>query len=48
MLRDGVEYRDLGPTHLDRSDKTKTARRLVQRLEDLGYDVKGAMQPEAS
>jgi transposase len=39
MLRDGVEYRDLGPTHFDRRDKTKTARRLVQRLHDLGYDV---------
>jgi len=39
MLRDGVEYRDLGPNHFDRREKTKTARRLVQRLHDLGYDV---------
>jgi hypothetical protein len=24
MLRDGVEYRDLGAMHFDRRDKTKT------------------------
>lgn len=39
MLRDGVEYRDLGATHFDRRDKTKTIRRLVRRLSDLGCEV---------
>jgi transposase len=39
MLRDGVEYRDLGPAHLDRHDKTKTINRLVKRLRDLGCAV---------
>jgi transposase len=39
MLRDGVEYRDLGPDHLDRHDKTKTINRLVKRLRDLGCQV---------
>lgn len=39
MLRDGVEYRDLGPSHLDRHDKTKTINRLVKRLRDLGCPV---------
>ena len=39
ILRDGVQYRDLGPLHFDRHDKTKTVRRLVRRLGDLGYDV---------
>jgi len=39
MLRDGVEYRDLGPDHLDRHDKTKTIHRLVKRLRDLGCAV---------
>ena len=39
MLRDGVEYRDLGPLHFDRRDKAKTIRRLVRRLSDLGCDV---------
>ena len=37
MLRDGVEYEDLGPDHFDRRDKTKTIRRLLKRLADLGY-----------
>src|SRR5262245_29600238 len=39
MLRNGVEYADLGPFHFDRRDKTKTIRRLVRRLTDLGCDV---------
>jgi transposase len=39
MLRDGVEYRDLGPTHFDRHDKSRTIHRLVQRLQTLGCDV---------
>ena len=39
MLRDGVEYRDLGPSHFDRHDKTKTINRLVKRLHDLGCQV---------
>ena len=39
MLRDGVEYRDLGPAHLDRHDKTRTINRLVKRLRDLGCAV---------
>jgi transposase len=39
MLRDGVEYRDLGPDHFDRRDKTKAISRLVRRLSDLGCEV---------
>lgn len=39
MLRDGIEYRDLGPLHFDHRDEAKTVRRLVRRLSDLGYDV---------
>jgi transposase len=39
MLRDGDEYRDLGPSRLDRHDKTKTISRLVKRLRDLGCNV---------
>lgn len=39
MLRDGVAYQDLGPDHFDRRDKTKTIRRLVRRLNDLGCEV---------
>jgi transposase len=39
MLRDGVEYRDLGPDHFARRDKVKTITRLVRRLRDLGCEV---------
>ena len=39
VLRDGVEYRDLGATHLDQVDRARTSRRLVRRLEALGYSV---------
>ena len=39
MLRDGVEYRDLGPHHFDHHDKTKTINRLLRRLNDLGCSV---------
>ena len=36
MLRDGVEYRDLGSDHFERRDKTKAIGRLIRRLGDLG------------
>ncbi len=39
MLRDGTEYNDLGSAHFDRQDKSKTIRRLLKRLQDLGCDV---------
>jgi transposase len=39
ILRDHVDYRDLGPHHFDRFDRRKTIRRLVRRLEDLGCQV---------
>jgi transposase len=39
MLRDGVDYHDLGPHHFDRRERTKTVNRLVRRLHDLGYEA---------
>jgi transposase len=39
MLSDGTEYRDLGPAHFDRRDRTKVIHRLVRRLNDLGCRV---------
>ncbi len=39
ILRDGVEYRDLGPSHFDRLAPEKVARDLVRRLEKLGHKV---------
>src|SRR5436309_415875 len=39
MLRDGVEYQDLGPDHFHRRDRSKVIHRLVRRLQDLGCTV---------
>jgi transposase len=39
ILRDGVDYKDLGPNHFDKADKAKTAQRLVNRLRSLGFGV---------
>lgn len=39
ILRDGVEYRELGGRYYDRLDRTKATSRLVKRLRDLGYRV---------
>jgi hypothetical protein len=36
ILRDDVPYRDLGAGNFLRRDKTKLARHLVRRLQDLG------------
>ena len=44
MLRDDVDYRDLGTDYFDRADKAQAADRLVRRLRNLGFEVelKGA------
>jgi transposase len=39
MLRDGVEYHDLGARHFEQRDKEQLAKRLLQRLHDLGVAV---------
>ena len=39
VLRDGVDYRDLGADYFDRRDKAKLAKRLIARLHDLGVHV---------
>ena len=39
MLKNGVEYRDLGAQHVSRRDQTKAIHRLVRRLNDLGCEV---------
>lgn len=39
ILRDGVEYRDLGADHFARKDAPKTVERLARRIKELGYDV---------
>lgn len=39
MLRRGTFYEDLGPDYFVRRDKAQAARKLVKRLEGLGYEV---------
>jgi len=39
MLKKGVPYADLGPDHFDRTDRTRTAMRLVRKLGELGFQV---------
>jgi transposase len=47
MLRDNVDYKDLGANHFDKADKSKTAQRLVQRLRNLGFGVQLQQDPWA-
>ncbi len=46
MLHQAVAFADLGADYLDRLDKHRTARRLVRRLDALGYDV--MLRPKAA
>lgn len=39
IIRDGTVYRDLGPDYFDTLDPARLKRRLVKRLEGLGYQV---------
>src|SRR4051794_38195722 len=39
MLRRGVDYHDLGPDHFQRTERTRLANRLAQRLDELGFEV---------
>jgi hypothetical protein len=39
MLRDGVEYHDLGPRYFIDRDKDQLTKRLLQRPRDLGVSV---------
>ena len=39
MLKNGALYEDLGPDHFDRRAKATQTRRLVARLQNLGYAV---------
>ncbi len=46
LLRDGTLYQDLGPGYFDERDRQATQRRLVRRLEGLGYKV--TLEPTAA
>jgi transposase len=42
MLRNGTGWHDLGAAHFDRADVTKTANRLIRRLQQIGYRVEAS------
>src|SRR5882762_1791047 len=46
MLKNGVEYQDLGASHFTRRDREKIILRLVRRINDLGYQVQ--LVPQAA
>jgi hypothetical protein len=48
ILRDDVEYRDLGADHFDRLNHHRLTDCHVQRLEQLGYQVNLQSQPDAA
>jgi len=39
MLTRGTDYHDLGPAYLQRADRQKIARRLIRKLDELGFQV---------
>jgi hypothetical protein len=39
IIRDDVDYCDLGPQYFDSRDSSRAARRLTKRLEALGFKV---------
>ena len=46
MLQRAVAFADLGADYLDRADKHRTAKRLLRRLGELGYEV--MLRPKAA
>lgn len=40
MLRDQADYRELGGDHFDKLNNARNEKRMVQRLQALGYDVR--------
>jgi len=46
MLKNGVEYKDLGAEHFTRRDRDKMIQRLVRRINDLGCQVQ--LLPQAA
>jgi transposase len=46
LLRHGTDYHDLGPHYFDERERRAVERRLVRRLEGLGYTV--ALEPRAA
>jgi transposase len=39
LIKDGTTYEELGHNYFDHVNRERTCRRLVQRLETLGFEV---------
>jgi transposase len=48
MLKNGTPYHELGSDYYDRLNPTRTAKRLIQRLQALGYQIEPAPTPSGS
>ena len=48
MLRDGVDYQELGPDYLDKLQPLRLTAYLVKRLESLGHKVTLAQADQAA
>jgi transposase len=48
ILRDDVDYKDLGADHFDRLNHNRLTRYHVERLQNLGYQVNLESQPDAA
>ena len=44
ILKEGVEYKELGGDHFDRLNEEKSTKYFVKRLEKFGYEV--ALKPK--
>jgi transposase len=50
IIRDGTVYQELGGNHYDRLDPDRSARRLIRRLQQIGFEVtlKHALPPSST
>jgi transposase len=47
LLKEGVDYRDLGDAYLDRFDERRVVAQLLKRLDTLGYQVQATKRTAA-
>jgi transposase len=45
IIREGKTYQEIGANHHDRQHPERSARRLIRRLEQLGFDVDAKLKP---
>lgn len=48
MLKNAVDYHDLGANHFSGADKTKSVNRLLRKIENLGFEVTGIREKQAA